>query len=63
MHFHDKDVVVTYVADGALTSTTPDGQSTMNEFTAGTVRFNTRDRAHTEAIAKGQPRAIITELK
>src|SRR5262252_7491099 len=38
MHFHDKDVVVVYVLEGALKSTTPDGQSTMNEFSVGTVR-------------------------
>jgi hypothetical protein len=63
MHFHDKDVVVTYVQAGALKSTTPDGQSTINEFTGGTVRFNTRDRVHTEELLRGSPRAIITELK
>jgi hypothetical protein len=63
MHFHDKDVVVTYVADGALKSTAPDGQSTVNEFSSGTVRFNARDRIHTEVLVKGQGRAIIVELK
>lgn len=63
MHFHDKDVVVTYVADGALKSTTTDGQSTTNEFSVGTVRFNERNRVHTEVLAKGTGRAIITELK
>ena len=63
MHFHDKDVVVTYVAEGALKSTTPDGQSTTNEFWPGTVRFNARDRVHTEVLARGQGRAIIVELK
>src|SRR5205823_13699484 len=63
MHFHDKDVVVTYMADGALKSTTPDGQSTTNEFSVGTTRFNLRDRVHTEVLAKGSGRAVITELK
>jgi hypothetical protein len=63
MHFHDKDVVVTYVQTGALKSTTPDGQSTINEFSAGTIRFNARDRVHTEELLRGNPRAIITELK
>jgi hypothetical protein len=63
MHFHDKDVVVTYIEAGALKSTTPDGQSTMNEFSAGTIRFNTRDRVHTEELVRGKARAIITELK
>ena len=63
MHFHDKDVVVTYVENGALKSTTPDGQSTANEFAFGTVRFNPRDRAHTEVLTTAKARAIITELK
>ena len=63
MHFHDKDVVVVYVEDGALQSTTPDGQNTVNEFKAGTTRFNTRDRVHTELMTSPRARAIITELK
>ena len=63
MHFHDKDVVVVYVADGALKSTTPGGQSTTNEFSVGTVRFNQRDRVHSEILSRGAGRAIITELK
>jgi len=63
MHFHDKDVVVTYVETGALKSTTVDGQSAPNEFTFGDVRFNKRDRVHTELLVSGKARAIITELK
>jgi hypothetical protein len=63
MHFHDKDVVVTYVESGELKSTTPDGQSTANTFMLGTVRFNTRNRVHTEVLSTGKARAIITELK
>jgi len=63
MHFHDKDVVVVYLADGALKATTPDGQSTTNEFSVGTARFNLRDRVHSEVLAKGTGRAVITELK
>jgi hypothetical protein len=63
MHFHDKDVVVTYVETGAVKSTTPDGQSTSNEFSFGTVRFNPRDRTHSEVLASAKARAIITELK
>ena len=63
MHFHDKDVVVTFVENGTLKSTTPDGQSTMNEFTPPTVRYNARDRVHTEVLVRGKARAIITELK
>jgi hypothetical protein len=63
MHFHDKDVVVVYVETGALKSTTADGQSAANEFTAGAIRYNARDRVHTEELVQGKARAIITELK
>jgi len=63
MHFHDKDVVVVYVENGALKSTTVDGQSTANEFTFGAVRYNTRNRIHTELLTTEKARAIITELK
>ncbi len=63
MHFHDKDVVVVYLADGALQSTTPGGVTAVNEFSVGATRFNTRDRVHTEELLKGQQRAIIVELK
>jgi hypothetical protein len=63
MHFHDKDVVVVYLEEGALKSTTPDGQSVVNELSFGLTRFNQRDRAHTEELVKGTSRAIIVELK
>jgi hypothetical protein len=63
MHFHDKDVVVVFLEEGDLKSTTPDGQATVNPYTAGTVRFNKGNRTHTETLVKGKQRAIITELK
>ncbi len=63
MHFHDKDVVVVFLEEGDLSSTTPDGQVTMNSFTPGAVRFNARGRTHTEALVRGKQHAIITELK
>jgi hypothetical protein len=63
MHFHDKDVVVVYLEDGALKSTTPDGQSVVNEHFFGFTKFNPRDRVHTEELVKGKARAIIVELK
>jgi hypothetical protein len=63
MHFHDKDVVVVYVESGALKSTTVDGQSIANEFTFGAVRYNQRNRIHTELLTTEKARAIITELK
>lgn len=63
MHFHDKDVVVVFLQEGALKSTTPDGQATVNELTPGKVQFNRGNRVHTEVLVKGTSRAIITELK
>jgi len=63
MHFHDKDVVVVYVENGSLKSTTVDGQSSANEFSAGAVRYNQRNRIHTEMLTSDKARAIITELK
>jgi len=63
MHFHDKDVVVTYLEDGDLSSKTPAGEVTVNEYKTGMTRFNARDRAHTEELSKGTQRAIIVELK
>jgi len=63
MHFHDKDVVVTYLADGALTSTDVRGQSIVNEHHFAFAKFNPRERVHTETLTKGQARAIIVELK
>ena len=63
MHFHDKDVVVVYLEDGALKSTTRDGQSVVNELSPRLIRFNARDRVHSEELVRGKARAIITELK
>jgi len=63
MHFHDKDVVVTYLKDGSLKSTTPSGVVVTNDYSFGTVRYNARDRTHTETLVKGSQRAIITEFK
>jgi hypothetical protein len=63
MHFHDKDVVVVFFDDGDLSSTTLDGKVTTNSYTSGTVRFNARDRTHTETLVRGKQHAIITELK
>ena len=63
MHFHDKDVVVLFLEDGDLKSTTPDGKEVVNSYKAGTFRFNKGDRTHFETLIKGKQRAIITELK
>jgi hypothetical protein len=63
MHFHDKDVVVVYEEDTALKSTTPDGSSVTNEYKSGEIRFNGRNRTHTELLMKGTGSAVMTELK
>jgi hypothetical protein len=63
MHFHDKDVVVVYQEATALKSTTPDGQSTVNEYSDGQTKFNLRDRSHTELLVRGTGSAVMTELK
>jgi hypothetical protein len=63
MHFHDKDALVVYEADGALKSTTPDGNSIVNDYKFADIRFNRRDRVHSELLVSGSPHAVITELK
>jgi quercetin dioxygenase-like cupin family protein len=63
MHFHDKDVVVVYLEDTALTSTTPDGVKTLNQYKAFDIRFNKRDRTHTELLGRGTGSAMMMELK
>jgi len=63
MHFHDKDTLVVYEATGALQSTTPDGKTAVNENKFGDIRFNRRDRTHTELLIRGHGHAVITELK
>ena len=63
MHFHDKDVVVVYEEDTPLKSTAPDGKSVINDYKAGDIRFNRRDRTHTELLVRGTGSAVMTELK
>ena len=63
MHFHDKDALVVFEANGALQSTTPDGKTTINEIKFGDIRFNGRDRTHSELLVRGTAHAVITELK
>lgn len=63
MHFHDKDVAVVYFEDGDLKSTTPDGKAVVNKYAFGMVKFNRRDRIHTELLVNGSEHAVMTELK
>lgn len=63
MHFHDKDVVVVYQEETHLKSTTPSGDSVVNQYRSGEVRFNRRDRTHTETLVGASGSAVMTELK
>ena len=63
MHFHDKDVVVVYLADGKLKSTTPDGKSVVNTIAFGLTTFNAPNRSHSEELVEGSARAVIVEFK
>ena len=63
MHFHDKDTIAVFLEDGAVKSTSLDGTVVVSPHTAGTASFNRANRTHTEMLASGKQRAIITELK
>ena len=63
MHFHPRDVVTVYLKEGANVSTAPNGTKTSNEFSFGTVRFNPRNRTHTETVVRGESHIISVELK
>jgi hypothetical protein len=63
MHFHDKDVVVSYLEDGDLTSISPDGKTVVNPYKFGLIRYSVGNRSHKEVVTKGTQRAIIVELK
>lgn len=63
MHFHDRDVVVVFLGDGALASTTPDGTRTVTEHSNGVTRFHPGNRLHTETLVRGACRVIVLELK
>lgn len=63
MHFHDKDVVVVYQELGSLKGTDPDGKVTVNDYTPGLIRFNPRERIHTEDLIHGTQHAMMVELK
>jgi hypothetical protein len=52
-----------YRYDGSLKSSTPDGKSVVNDYKAGSIRFNKGDRTHFEELVSGQQSAMILELK
>ena len=63
LHFHSRDVVVVYLADGVLKSTTPDGKSVLNPHSFGFTKFSPRGRVHYEELVEGDARAVMVELK
>lgn len=63
VHFHDKDVVVTYLEDSALQSTEPNGKVVLNEYKSGDIRFNRGNRVHSELVVRGSASAVLMELK
>jgi hypothetical protein len=64
MHFHGFDAIAVYLESGALKATTPDGQSTVNEYVPGFTKFNPRNRIHSEQLVIGErERAIVVDLK
>jgi quercetin dioxygenase-like cupin family protein len=63
MHFHNTEVVVTYLGDGDVASTTPDGKKTVTHHNPGDIVFNTANRSHSEELVKGEQSGIMMELK
>ncbi len=62
MHFHTKELVVVFLADGTLQSIAPDGEKTDAAHTHGLAKFQSSGRLHTESLVKGMARAIVIEL-
>jgi hypothetical protein len=63
LHFHARDVVVVYLADGVLKSITPDGKSVLNPHSFGFTKFSPRGRVHYEELVEGKASAVMVELK
>ena len=62
MHFHTKDVVVVFLAEGTLQSIAPNGEKTLADHTYGFAKFQPSGRLHTEDLVKGAARGIVIEL-
>ena len=63
MHFHDTEVLVTYLGNGDIASTNPDGKRNINHRKAGDIVFNVANRSHSEELVKGEQAGIMLELK
>ena len=63
MHFHDTEVVVAYRGDGDITSTDPAGKAATSHRATGDIVYNLANRAHAEALVKGEVSGVMLELK
>ena len=63
MHFHDTEVVVSYRGDGDITSTDPAGKAQTSHRATGDIVYNLANRAHSEALVKGEVAGVMLELK
>lgn len=63
MHFHNTEVVVVYLQDGDIASTTQDGKTQVNHRNPGDIVFNAANRSHSEEVVKGSQSGIMLELK
>ena len=63
MHFHNTEIVVTYLGNGDVAATTPDGKKTVTHHNPGDIVFNVANRSHSEELVKGEMSGIMLELK
>jgi hypothetical protein len=63
MHFHNTEIVVTYLGNGDVAATTPDGKKTVTHHNPGDIVFNVANRSHAEELVKGEMSGIMLELK
>jgi len=63
LHFHARDTVVVFTADGVLESITPDGKTVNNPHSFGLAKFSPRGRVHQEELVQGAASAVMVELK
>lgn len=63
LHFHDRDVVVVFLGEGTLASTTEQGAVTTRDHTNGMILFNLGNRVHTETLVRGEGRVLVIELR
>ena len=62
--FDEKNGAISYQPNAAERwEFTPDGQSVINKYSFGLVRYNARDRSHTEELVRGKQNAVMMELK